>query len=109
MKTRSILVLLVSLTLGSAGLRGTSATAYAQPAGGPFRVVGYFPSYAIYQDYFVTDIPADQLTDLIYASVDISSEGQCVSSDVWTDTQYSYPGDKARKFPPAPTAARRTP
>ena len=99
MKTRSILVLLVSLTVGSAtlvaGLRGTQSTAYAQPTTDPYRVVGYFPSYAIYQDYYVTDIAADQLTDLIYASVDISSQGQCVSSDVWTDTQYSYPGDKA--------------
>ncbi len=98
MRNRSIPTLLIALIVGAvsltAGLDVPDTPAYAQSGSAPYRVVGYFPSYAIYQDYYVTDIPADQLTDLIYASVDISSAGQCVSSDLWTDTQYSYPGDK---------------
>jgi chitinase len=59
-----------------------------------YRIVGVFTSYSIYdREYFVTDIPADQLTHINYASIDISANGQCASSDTWADWQYSYPGD----------------
>ena len=60
----------------------------------PYRVVGYYTSYSIYSpDYFVTDIPAENLTHLIYSAIDISDNGQCVSSDEWADMRYPYPGD----------------
>jgi len=85
MRNRSIPTLLIALIVGSvsliAGLHVPETRTYAQSGAAPYRVVGYFPSYAIYQDYYVTDIAAAQLTDLIYASVDISNTGQCVSSD----------------------------
>lgn len=58
-----------------------------------YRIVGYYNFYNIYYDYFVTDIPADRLTHLNYAYIDISEAGQCVSADEWADTQYLYPGD----------------
>lgn len=60
-----------------------------------FRIVGYYTFYSIYDaQYFITDVPADRLTHLIYASVNTSTNGQCVSTDAWADTQFSYPGDK---------------
>ncbi|MBN1680485.1 MAG: glycoside hydrolase family 18 protein [Anaerolineae bacterium] len=71
-----------------------AAQVSAQAGNPPYRVVGYYPSYAIYEDYFVTDIKASQLTHLIYASIDVSANGQCVSGDIWTDAQYSYPDDQ---------------
>ena len=66
----------------------------AQPKGSPYRLVGYYPSYAIYEDYMVTDIQASELTHLNYAHIGISENGQCVSIDEWTDLQFRYPDDK---------------
>jgi len=83
-------ILLVSTSII---LLASSAGAAAQSSEQPYRLVGYYASYSIYDDYFVTDIAANQLTHLIYGAVDISENGQCVSSDLWTDTQYPYPGD----------------
>jgi chitinase len=76
-------------------LIATSTGVTAQVPPPPFRMVGYYASYSIYENYFVTDIRASNLTHLNYAYVAISESGQCVSSDPWTDTQYSYPGDTA--------------
>lgn len=70
-----------------------SAQAQDQPEARDYRLVGYYPSYSIYEDYFVTDITGDQLTHINYAWGAISENGQCISSDLWTDTQYSYPDD----------------
>lgn len=63
-----------------------------------YRVVGYYTSYSIYETeltepYLVTDIPTDNLTHLIYAHIDISNTGQCVSLDDWADTRFPYPDD----------------
>ena len=63
----------------------------AQDASPEFRVVGYYTASSLYdQEFFVTDIPAH----VNYTPISVSKNGQCVSSDVWTDTQYSYPNDK---------------
>lgn len=60
-----------------------------------FKVVGYYSSYNIYdREYFVTDIPVENLTHLIYAPIAISDNGQCESSDDWADMGYKYPGDR---------------
>lgn len=97
MKTRTYLVSLVVLVsvIAVPGLSSSAgmATAYGQTGDLPGRVVGYYPSYAIYDDYFVTDINAGDLTALNYGWGTISINGQCESSDLWTDTQYSYPDD----------------
>lgn len=62
------------------------------------RVVGYYTSYDIYEresydPYFVTDIPIYALSHLIYAHIQISDTGQCISSDDWADIRFPYPGD----------------
>jgi len=60
-----------------------------------YKVVGYYTSYDIYdQQFFITDIPADQLTHLNYHAIAVSANGQCASADEWADTKFSYPGDK---------------
>jgi GH18 family chitinase len=44
------------------------------------RLVGYFASWAIYaQNYHITDIPAGQLTHVIYAFANVTADGDCVS------------------------------
>lgn len=95
LKRRPILTVvsvLLALSTVVVALPAHTPVAHGQ-AGDPFRVVGYYPSYSIYQDYFVTDIAGDQLTHLNYGWGSISVTGQCESSDLWTDTQYSYPED----------------
>ncbi|NDJ78260.1 MAG: glycoside hydrolase family 18 protein [Chloroflexi bacterium] len=88
------IVVLVGVLLSTSPF-GLPREATAQPNDSPYRLVGYYPSYGIYEDYFVTDIPATELTHLNYAYIGISDNGQCVSIDPWTDTRYSYPGDEA--------------
>lgn len=92
MKSRPFFATMLAVLVMAGVVPVTAAQTEEEPS--PYRVVGYYPSYSIYEDYFVTDINADQLTHLNYAAADISENGQCVSSDVWTDTQYAYPGDK---------------
>lgn len=98
MRTRSIastsiLLALTALLTVAVVAAPAAPTVTAQSAASTPRVVGYYAGYAIYEDYFVTDIRASRLTHLNYAYIDISPQGQCVSSDVWTDTQYPYPND----------------
>nr|QGH83626.1 chintase [uncultured bacterium] len=72
----------------------TMASASAQEP--VYRVIGYFMSWGIYaRSYFVTDIPADQLTHINYAFANVSEDGECVVGDEWADAQYPYPGDPA--------------
>ncbi len=60
----------------------------------PFRIVGYYTSWAIYgREYFVTDIPTDKLTHITYAFANISEDGECILGDEWADTHFPYPGD----------------
>src|SRR5258708_189215 len=68
--------------------------ASAQTGKAAYRVVGYYTAWSIYaRQYFVTDIPADELTDLNYAFINLSNSGECVSGDEWGDMGYLYPGD----------------
>jgi chitinase len=56
--------------------------------------VGYFTSWGIYaRQYFVTDIPAQELTHINYAFINVSEQGECILGDEWADTGYLYPGD----------------
>ena len=54
----------------------------------PYRVIGYFSSWAIYdREFFVTDVAADKLTHINYAFFLISEGGKCALGDEWADTQ----------------------
>jgi chitinase len=60
----------------------------------PFRVVGYFIAWGIYQrQYFVTDVPASMLTHLNYAFANISEDGEVVLGDPWAEVEIPYPDD----------------
>ncbi len=66
----------------------------AQEDAAPYRVVGYYSSWSIYDlGYMVTDIPVDEVTHINYAFINISDEGECILGDEWADTQFPYPGD----------------
>jgi chitinase len=60
------------------------------PTGGPsgLRLVGYF--YGVNHNNHASDIPADQLTAILYAFVDVSDGGECVSADPAAD-QANFP------------------
>lgn len=58
-----------------------------------YRLVGYYTSYSVYEDYPVTSIPVNLLTHLNYVAVNVSENGQCESSDEWADIEMPYPGD----------------
>ncbi len=92
---KRLALIIVILFVGIIPLADTQPIAQAQDPTGArdYRVVGYYPSYSIYEGYLVTDIAGSQLTHLNYAWGAISENGQCISSDLWTDTQYSYPKD----------------
>ncbi|MGA7413389.1 MAG: hypothetical protein WBW33_23140 [Bryobacteraceae bacterium] len=45
------------------------------------RLVGYYEAGDIdAKQYFVTDIPGDRLSHVIYAFADVTSRGECVSA-----------------------------
>src|SRR5260221_1435688 len=68
--------------------------ASAQTGKAAYRIVGYYTAWSIYaRQYFITDIPANELTDLNYAFINLSNSGECISGDEWGDTGYLYPGD----------------
>lgn len=50
------------------------------PSSKQMRLVGYFPAWGIHaQNYNVADIPAGQLSHVIYAFADVTAAGDCVS------------------------------
>lgn len=77
-------VLLVTLSFNTVG---------AQENFAQYRVLGVYSYYNIYEDYFVTDIPAESLTHVVYEHIGVSDSGQCESLDTWADTNFPYPGD----------------
>ncbi|UJR87042.1 glycoside hydrolase family 18 protein [Sandaracinus amylolyticus] len=57
------------------------------------RVVGYFSAWSVYQrNYHVMDMPAEQLTHINYAFLNIQN-GRCVLGDSYADIERAYPGD----------------
>ena len=59
-------------------------------------VAAYFPEWGIYsRDYHIADVPADQLTHLIYAFAQIDSTGRVALFDGYaaTDKRFSDPND----------------
>ena len=61
---------------------------------GDYRVVGYFPEWGVYQrDYHIGDVPADNLTHLIYAFADVTATGDVTLFDSYAAVEKSYPGD----------------
>ena len=93
---RILLVLLLAVCLLTAApLAAQEPTGTPAVNAAPYRINGYFASWAIYdRQYFVTNIPADKLTDLTYAFAAVSDSDEITFLDQWADTEYPYPGDK---------------
>ncbi|KAJ6045654.1 Endochitinase B1 [Penicillium canescens] len=62
---------------------------------GGMKAVAYFGNWDIYgANYFITDVPAENLTHLVYAFANVNATtGSVILSDTWADLQYAYPGD----------------
>jgi chitinase len=85
------------LATGAATIQDTDEVA---PPAGP-RLIGYFPSWRTYdRDYQVMDVPAEQLTHLIYAFAGISAEGTIEVGDKYADVDRLY--DNEPRDPPGP-------
>lgn len=83
-----IALLVLSVLLGLCYVRDTMA----EVAAGKI-VVGYFPAWGIYEDYFVRDIDASKLTHINYAFANVK-DSRCVVGvtqagvgDAWADYQ----------------------
>jgi chitinase len=61
---------------------------------GASRIIGYFPSWAVYaRDYHVSEIPGELLTHINYAFLNISEQGECIPGDAYAEIDRFYPGD----------------
>ncbi len=59
-------------------------------------LAAYYPEWGIYgRNYFIADIPADRLTHVIYAFVDLSSQGEITLFDPWAAVQKTFTGNQA--------------
>lgn len=62
-----------------------------------YEVVAYYASWNLYNNptFLLTDIPGDQLTQVVYSFALISEDGECMSGDEWADMQAPYPNQDA--------------
>ncbi|MFG1412615.1 glycoside hydrolase family 18 protein [Xanthobacter sp. VTT E-85241] len=69
---------------------GTPVDTPASGAKGPI-LAGYYADWTVYDhNYTISDVPADQLTNLIYAAANIDSSGHMVLFDPYSDTQMLF-------------------
>ena len=91
MKMRS----LAGLMAGVISIGLLVSVAAAQPATKGPKIVGYYPAWTTHaRNFQVADIPAQNLTHVIYAFAKISPGGQITLGEPWADIQKRFPGDR---------------
>jgi chitinase len=59
-----------------------------------YHVVGYFTEWSVWErKYQVSQIPADKVTDIMYAFADVTQDGRVEFYDRGSAIETSYPGD----------------
>ncbi len=87
-RLRAVFLLILLFALQSVFAQTEEPTEEPAADETPFRVVGYFTSWSIYDtQYFVTDIEASLLTHINYAFANISADGEVVLGDPWADVE----------------------
>ena len=72
------------------------SVAAAQSANTGPKIVGYYPAWTTHaRNFQVADIPAQNLTHIIYAFAKISPNGEIALGEPWADIQKRFPGDRS--------------
>lgn len=94
-ETFAVMLATVSdLTIEEAQVNVTIVNDDFDPNDGGKRVLAYFAEWGIYgRDYMPMDIPAENLTHVVYAFANISDSGEVIVYDSYAATEKAFPGD----------------
>jgi len=95
--TESFAVLLTTasdLTIERSEINVTIVNDDFDPSDNGGRTLGYFAEWGIYgRDYMPLDIPAEDLTHVVYAFANISDTGEMILYDSYAAVEKAFPGD----------------
>ncbi|KAM0329473.1 hypothetical protein ACHAQA_004782 [Verticillium albo-atrum] len=85
---------LVNLALTATVLKASPATIPVPRAVDGYQNAVYFPNWAIYgRNYQPQDLPASQITQILYAFLNLRASGEVYSGDAYSDLDKRYPTD----------------